>query len=242
MKDFWDERAREDAFYFVDNRLEYGSPDVERFWARGGRTVDEFLSRLGVAFTPDDRVVEVGCGVGRLTREIARRAALRRRTRRFRGDAGEAAQELNPELENVRWHLGDGESLAGIKDASADACFSHVVFQHIPDPAITLGYVGEMGRVLRRRRLGGLSDLEPALDPRAAATRASGWAAAEAQRSGGLQAVRRIRPGAGPRSTLMSCARSPSEAGTGSGGPLRRGDPVLPRAAAQAQRRLSQLL
>ena len=27
--------------------------------------------------------------------------------------------------------------------------FSHVVFQHLPDPAITLGYVREMGRVLR---------------------------------------------------------------------------------------------
>lgn len=27
MKRFWDDRAREDAFYFVDNRLDYGSPD-----------------------------------------------------------------------------------------------------------------------------------------------------------------------------------------------------------------------
>jgi len=34
-------------------------------------------------------------------------------------------------------------------DASVDGCFSHVVFQHIPDPAITLNYVREMGRVLR---------------------------------------------------------------------------------------------
>src|SRR5204863_8958397 len=30
----------------------------------------------------------------------------------------------------------------------ADACGSHVVFQHIPDAAITLGYVREIGRVL----------------------------------------------------------------------------------------------
>jgi SAM-dependent methyltransferase len=45
--------------------------------------------------------------------------------------------------------LGDGETLTGVPDASADAVFSHVVFQHIPDPAVTLGYVREMGRVLR---------------------------------------------------------------------------------------------
>jgi SAM-dependent methyltransferase len=36
-----------------------------------------------------------------------------------------------------------------LADASADACVSHVVFQHIPDAQITLGYVREMGRVLR---------------------------------------------------------------------------------------------
>ena len=36
--EFWDERAREDAFYFVDSRLDYGDPDVERFWAGGART------------------------------------------------------------------------------------------------------------------------------------------------------------------------------------------------------------
>jgi SAM-dependent methyltransferase len=59
------------------------------------------------------------------------------------------ARELNPRLENVRWLHGDGESLAGVDSASVDGCFSHVVFQHLPDPELTLGYVREMGRVLR---------------------------------------------------------------------------------------------
>ena len=148
MKRFWDERAREDAFYFVDNRLQYGSPDLDLFWAQGREDLDDLLSHLGIAFAADDEVVEVGCGVGRLTREIARRAATVDAI-----DVSEEmlskAQELNPELVNVRWHLGDGESLAVLADGSADACFSHVVFQHIPDPAVTLGYVSEMGRVLR---------------------------------------------------------------------------------------------
>jgi SAM-dependent methyltransferase len=36
-----------------------------------------------------------------------------------------------------------------VADASVDGCFSHVVFQHLPDPELTLGYVREMGRVLR---------------------------------------------------------------------------------------------
>jgi SAM-dependent methyltransferase len=148
MRRFWDARAREDAFYFVDNRLEYGSPDAERFWANGEHDLDQLLALGGVSLHGGEVVVEIGCGVGRLTRSLASRA---------RGvvalDVSEEmlnrARELNPGLDSVRWVHGDGTSLAGIADASADACVSHVVFQHLPDPLITLGYIREMGRVLR---------------------------------------------------------------------------------------------
>jgi len=61
----------------------------------------------------------------------------------------ELGREHNSDLKNVEWLVGDGESLAGIDDASADACLSNVVFQHIPDPSVTLGYIREIGRVLR---------------------------------------------------------------------------------------------
>ncbi len=94
-----------------------------------------------------DRVLEIGCGVGRLTRVLAQRAASVQAldvSRRML----ELAQELNPGLDNVEWICGDGTSLAGIPSGRIDVCVSHVVFQHIPDPGITLGYVAEMGRVL----------------------------------------------------------------------------------------------
>ena len=147
MKRFWDERAREDALFFVDNDLRYGSPDEERFWARGKEVVDKVCELLEAELRSGDRVVEIGCGVGRLTRELAGRTA--------HVDALDVSEQMlelarsyNPGLDNVRWLQGDGESLAPVADAEADVCFSHVVFQHIPDPAITLGYVREMGRVL----------------------------------------------------------------------------------------------
>ncbi len=148
MREFWDERAEEDAFFFVDNELSYGDPDLERFWARGTEVVDSMLAITGAEIRPQDRVVEIGCGVGRITRELARRAAhvdaLDVSARML-----ELAKEHNGEIANVRWLLGDGESLQGVEDASADACFSHVVFQHVPSASITLSYVREMGRVLR---------------------------------------------------------------------------------------------
>lgn len=148
MREFWDARAREDPFYFVDNRLRYGDPDLERFWASGDDLLARFEDLLGVEVSPGDEVVEIGCGVGRVTRALAARA---RHVRAM--DVSEQmiarARELNPELANVEWIVGDGTSLAPVADASADVCFSFVVFQHIPEPAVTLGYVGEMGRVLR---------------------------------------------------------------------------------------------
>lgn len=176
MREFWDARADEDAFYFVDNRLAYRDPDLERFWASGREDLDVILDALGARIEPDDTVVEIGCGVGRITRELARRA-----TKVMALDVSERmlelAREHNPQLENVEWIAGDGMSLAPLADSSADVCFSHVVFQHIPDPAVTLGYVREMGRVLR----GG------------------GWAAFQVSNAPQLHARRPLRVRAGQR-------------------------------------------
>ena len=148
MARFWDDRARENALFFVDNQLRYADPDAERFFANGEHSLDVMLEALGVALDPGDRVVEIGCGAGRQTRALAARAEHVQAL-----DVSEAmlarARELSPGLDNVEWLPGDGTSLAGVESAGADACVSYVVFQHLPDPGLTLGYVREMGRVLR---------------------------------------------------------------------------------------------
>lgn len=147
MKRFWNARAREDAFYFVDTRQAYRSPDRDRFWASAD-LVDHVLDGLEVRLRSTDTVLEIGCGLGRITRGLAARAgeviALD-----VSDEMLARARELNPQLRRVRWILGDGVSLAPIRDESVDACVSIVVLQHVPDPAITLGYVREVGRVLR---------------------------------------------------------------------------------------------
>jgi SAM-dependent methyltransferase len=148
MERFWDARAREDAFYFVDSRLRYGSPDEEAFWAGGEEALDKLLGVLGARIEPDHVVLDIGCGLGRLTRPLSRRAD-RAIGLDVSGEMIERARKLNDDLDDVEWLHGDGKSLQPIPDGSVDACVSHVVFRHIPDPAITLGYVAEMGRVLR---------------------------------------------------------------------------------------------
>ncbi len=148
MRGFWDRRARENPWFFITNTLDYSDPDLERFWASGEEDLEMLLGKLDAKIGPADHVVEIGCGAGRMTRAIAGRAekvtALDVAPRML-----EIAREQNPGLGNVDWVLGDGTSLTGVPDASADVCLSHIVLQHIPDPEITLGYVREMGRVLR---------------------------------------------------------------------------------------------
>ena len=148
MRRFWDRRARENAWYFINNTLSYANPDLERFWASGERDVDEILGKLDVELAPSDHVVEIGCGAGRMSRAIARRVA-RVTALDVSPRMLEIAREQNPTLHNVDWVLGDGMTLAGVPDASADGCISYVVLQHIPDPEVILSYVREMGRVLR---------------------------------------------------------------------------------------------
>lgn len=161
MREFWDARAEENPLFFVDNRLDYTDPDEAGFWERGEAELDSALDPVGARLRAVDEVVEIGCGVGRLTHVIARRAASVRAL-----DVSprmlDLARAHGDGLDNVEWLLGDGTSLAPIADASADACVSHVVFQHIPDPEVTLGYIREIGRVLRP---GGWSAFQISNDP-----------------------------------------------------------------------------
>ena len=48
MRRFWDARGRENAYYFVDSRLDYRDPDLERFWSDGATDLDRLLDAVGM--------------------------------------------------------------------------------------------------------------------------------------------------------------------------------------------------
>ena len=148
MRRFWDARAKEDALHFADGTHPYGEPDEVAFWRGGETAVTAVLDAVGQTVAAGERVVEIGCGVGRLTRPLARRAA-HVDALDVSGEMLEVARARHSDLENVTWRLGDGATLEPVPDASVDGVFSHVVFPHLPSPAYAYGYVEEMGRVLR---------------------------------------------------------------------------------------------
>lgn len=151
MRSDWDARAAEDAEHFIYSN---DSVDALGFAASGKANYDQ-LVRPYLPYLLDGRlarecdVVEIGCGIGRMTEWFARE---------FRQvDAvdvspimiGKARQRLAA-CRNLRFHLIDGTRLNPIASSSAHLVFSYIVFQHIPSRESIDNLINESARVLRR--------------------------------------------------------------------------------------------
>jgi SAM-dependent methyltransferase len=148
MRGFWDRKARENPMYYISSYRPYDQQDPDEFWRWGETLTERYLAESEIPFTGRERVLEIGCGIGRMTRPLARRFAS------VVGiDVSEEmvrqAREQMAELPNVEVQLGNGDDLAGLDDASFDFVFSYLVFQHVPDADITRRYLREASRVLR---------------------------------------------------------------------------------------------
>jgi SAM-dependent methyltransferase len=148
MGAFWDAKARENAMYFIHSCLDYNHPNEEEFWRSGEEALRLTLEPFGLHFTGGERVLEIGCGIGRMTRALAAQAASVVGLDVSAEMVAAARRELAA-IANASFVVGTGTDLSGFHDASFDVCYSFIVFQHIPDPAVTCNYVVEIGRVLR---------------------------------------------------------------------------------------------
>jgi SAM-dependent methyltransferase len=148
MRAYWDAKARENAMFFIHSSLDYTRTDEAEFWASGPDNLDRTLDPFSRTIGPTDRVIEIGCGIGRLTRAIADRAAHVVGVD-VSSEMVDRAREALADVANVELVLGNGVDLSGVADASMDVAYSFIVFQHIPDPKVTCRYIEEIGRVLR---------------------------------------------------------------------------------------------
>src|SRR5262249_14676664 len=106
------------------------------------------LQNICGAIAPEQmRVLEIGCGIGRITRALAK----------FFGEVH--AVDVSPEmirlareklgdLKNVHLYVNNGTDLSVLPDVPFHFAFSFIVFQHIPDKAVVENYIREVHRML----------------------------------------------------------------------------------------------
>lgn len=125
----------------------------EDFFASGDETVSHYvLTDMGNVCqgkNPGDmRVLDFGCGAGRVTRALAK----------IFGEvhgvdiSGEMVSIARKELacvSNVHVHLSNGSDLNVLGDALFDFAFAFSVFHHIPGKTVIAACIAEVGKHLR---------------------------------------------------------------------------------------------
>ena len=144
----WDYRAFRNPYHYVDATKR--NWDKTEFYAKGlqlvEQIVDPVLNRLKIDPT-GKRVLEIGCGIGRLFEGLSQRFA-----EVYGIDVSSQMLEYgkaNCPVQAV-WIHGDGLSLAGIDPETVDYVISYEVMQHIPSKTIIEAYIRKYYRVLKQ--------------------------------------------------------------------------------------------
>lgn len=150
MKDDWDRRARENARHFIaTGKQEWTDED---FFASGERTVaDQILTDMGNICrgkSPRDmRVLEIGCGAGRITRALANLFGEVHGVD-ISGEMIARARESLAGIPNAFVYRNNGMDFSVVPDLPFDFAFSIYVFQHIPSYPVIESYIRDAGRLL----------------------------------------------------------------------------------------------
>jgi SAM-dependent methyltransferase len=150
MRADWNQRAREDAHYYVA----FGGRDQDEaeFLATAAdvlRSIEAQLKRLPTqANRRAWRALEIGCGPGRLIQALCRHFG------EIHGvDVSDEMIRLAHQrlagIPHAHFHATDGATLAQFADDSFEFIYSYAVFQHIPSRDVVLQYMREIRRVLK---------------------------------------------------------------------------------------------
>ena len=147
IRSFWNRAAEDNPYWYVSSYGTYG-PDrnLEEFWASGDMVWKDLKRTTGYAPQKTDTVVEIGCGVGRLTRAIAPDVG---QVVAFDISEKMLAIVRSADLPNAEFRLAEGFSLAGVPTGAIDFALAYCVFQHLPTLEALRSYLAEMHRVTK---------------------------------------------------------------------------------------------
>jgi len=150
MRADWNQRARDDAHYFVA----FGGRDQseEEFLATAAdvlRSIEGQLKRLpATANRRTFRALEIGCGPGRLVKPLSRHFGEIHGVD-IADEMIRLARERLGDIPHAHFHATDGASLPQFADGSFDFIYSYAVFQHIPSRDVVMEYMREICRLLK---------------------------------------------------------------------------------------------
>lgn len=142
LRRHWNDFAAEDpTFYIATART-----SIAEFYANGEGVAALMLELAGPG-TQHGRLLEIGCGLGRLLVHFANEFD--------RVDGVDIAPEMIEQAErqglpeNVHVTTNSGDALDSFGAGLFDVVVCFQVFQHVPDQRIVAGYMAEVARVLR---------------------------------------------------------------------------------------------
>jgi SAM-dependent methyltransferase len=152
MREDWNRRAVEDACHHIKTQSTRQT-DAEFFRSGEINVANDVLPEMfricgGTRSPLELEILEIGCGIGRMTRMLARIFG------RVTGvdispEMIRQAHEKLSDLPNVTLLVGDGFTLSPLAAEHFDFAFSFIVFQHIPSLEVIRSYFHEVWRVLK---------------------------------------------------------------------------------------------
>lgn len=143
----WDHRAEADArFYIKADRTDWTD---DEFLASGEADVARFVDPVLDLAPARGVALDIGCGLGRLSRALASRFESVEAVDISREMIARAEAFSPPSPANLVFSVCEGDGSLPNRTASIDFAFSYLVFQHLPRVSLVARYLGELARVLR---------------------------------------------------------------------------------------------
>jgi len=150
MKDDWNDRARVNAKWYITTiRLDLTDDDFD---ASGRPEVEKFILSDPILTAGRDisrqRVLEIGCGLGRMSRHLASYFGEVLGTD-VSGEMVRQARERLAFIPNLSFAETNGADFAALPSDHFDLVFSVYVFQHVPWKEVIASNIRDACRVLR---------------------------------------------------------------------------------------------
>lgn len=151
MQEQWNAMAACNPFFSITSWAEFESQeqlDIDFFWQVGALHAGNLLNYLQLGNTQNMDMLEIGCGLGRMTHHFATKFS-----KVYALDISqvmiERAKTYWEKFANVEFIASNGGDLRPIENGIIDFVFSFYVLNHVVNPDIVINYIRETARVLK---------------------------------------------------------------------------------------------